>query len=181
MLCPSQRRLAPTDRSMVYLPCLHVTGYNPFASRANVSIRFCNDLCVPDLEKVTACASVIYPARAYTALHRLLASGTNILETLAFPRCFCRQRHLLRRAGVGLLFAAHFCMPVRGYFCSVVFVFSMLLCVRRCFVPLGAILFSFPFSFRDGSPDISDDARFFLQQPSVLPSPALQLPVPPLS
>jgi hypothetical protein len=50
-------------------------------------------------------------------------------------------------------------MSVCGYFCSVVF--STLLCVRRCFVPLGAILFSFPFSFRDGRTDISDDARLF--------------------
>ena len=150
------RKLVPTDRSMVYLPCLHVTGHISFASGANINIRFRNDLRVPHLETVTTCAPVIYLARAYTAPHRLLASGTNILVTLAFPCCFCficQQCHRLRRAGIVLLFAAHVCLPVCASFCSVVF--STLLCVRRRFLHLGDILFSFPFSFHDGSPDIS--------------------------
>ena len=34
------RKLVLTDRSMVCLPCLHVTGHSPFASGANVHIRF---------------------------------------------------------------------------------------------------------------------------------------------
>ena len=150
------RKLVPTHRSMVSLPCLHVTGHIPFASGANINIPFRNDLRVQHLETVTTCAPVIYLARAYTAPRRLLASGTNILETLAFPRCFCvicQQRHRLRRAGIVLLFAAHFCLPVCASFCSVVF--STLLRVRRGFLHLGDILFSFPFSFHAGSPDIS--------------------------
>ena len=149
------RKLVPTHRSMVDLPCLHVTGHIPFASGANINIPFRNDLRVPHLETVTTCAPVIYPARAYTAPHRLLASGTNILETLAFPLCFCficQQRHRLRRAGIVLLFAAHFCLPVCAFFCSVVS--STLLCVRRGLLQLGDILFSFLFSFHAGSPEI---------------------------
>ena len=177
------RKLVPTHRSMVYLPCLHVTGHIPFASGANVSIRFRNDLRVPDLETVTACAAVIYLACAHTAPHRLLASGTNILETLAFLRCFCflcRRRHLLRRAGVGLLSAAHFCMPVCGYF-----VFRHLLYVALRAAVLRAfrrypVLFSV-FVPRWPHRHQRRRASFFLSQPSVLPSPALQLPVPPLS
>ena len=141
---------------MVYSPCLHVTGHIPFASGANINILFRNDLRVPYLETLTTCAPVIYLARAYTARHRLLASGTNILETLAFLLCFCficQQRHRLRRAAIVLLFAAPFCLPVCASFCSVVF--STLLRVRRGFLQLGDILVSFLFSFHAGSPDIS--------------------------
>ena len=43
-LSPSQRRpsqkTGSTDPSMVYSPCLHVTGHIPFVSGANVNIRF---------------------------------------------------------------------------------------------------------------------------------------------
>ena len=161
------RKLVPTDRSMVYLPCLHVTGYIPFASRANVSIRFCNDLCVPDLEKVTACASVICLARAYTAPHKLSLytyrlkrdkhignSCPSSLLLLPLPAASPSPPRWRRSAVCSSFLHAclHACLSV---------VFSTLLCVRRCFVPLSAILFTFSFSFRDGSPDISDDARFF--------------------
>ena len=34
------RKLGPTDRSMVYFPCLHITGHIPFAPGANINIRF---------------------------------------------------------------------------------------------------------------------------------------------
>ena len=237
------RNLVPTDRSMVYLPCLHVTGHIPFASGANVNIRFLLHNAVLHTKLVPTNSSMVYFAlssrhwphslckrgkrkhtlspsqrrpsqktgshrpfdmfdglNALSSRHwphslckrgkynirfrndlrvhtwkrlpharpgdlpgpcvycssRLLASGTNILETLAFPRCFCficQQRHRLRRAGIVLLFAAHFCLPVCASFCSIVF--STLLCVRRGFLHLGDILFSFPFSFHDGSPTIS--------------------------
>ena len=138
------RKLVPTHRSMVDLPCLHVTGHIPFASRANIHIPFRNDLRIPHLETVTTCTPVIYLARAYTAPHRLLASGTNILETLAFPR-------RLRRTALALLLAAHFCLPVCASFRSAVF--STLLCLRLGFLHLGGVL-CFPFSFHAG-PDIS--------------------------
>ena len=95
-LFPSQRR--PSQKTASHRPCLDVTGHIPFASRANIHIPFRNDLRIPHLETVTTCAPVIYLARAYTAPHRLLASGTNILETLAFPRCLCsicQQHHRL--------------------------------------------------------------------------------------
>ena len=121
-LFPSQRR--PSQKTGSHRPCLDVTGHIPFASRANIHIPFRNDLRIPHLETVTTCAPVIYLARAYTAPHRLLASGTNILETLAFPRCLCsicQQRHRLCRAALALLFAAHFCLPVCASFCSAVF------------------------------------------------------------
>ena len=73
---------------MVYLPCLHVTGHIPFASGANINIPFRNDLRVPHLETVTTCAPVIYLARACTAPHRLLASGTNYWKLLPFLAAF---------------------------------------------------------------------------------------------
>ena len=104
---------------MVDLPCLHITGHIPFASRANIHIPFRNDLRIPHLETVITCAPVIYLARAYTAPHRLLASGTNILETLAFPPCLCsicQQRHRLRRAALALLLAADFCLACLCFF-----------------------------------------------------------------
>ena len=103
------RKLVPADCSMVYLPCLDLTGHIPFASGATIHIPFRNDLSIPHLETVTTCTPVIYLARAYTAPHGLLASGTNILETLAFPR------HLPRTA-LALLRAAHFCLPVSSSF-----------------------------------------------------------------
>ena len=107
------------------------------------------------METVTTRAPVIYLARSYTARHRLLASGTNILETFAFLLCFClirQQRRRLRRGAIVLLFAAPFCLPVCASFCSVVF--SMLLRVRRGFLQMGDILVSFLFSFHAGSPEI---------------------------
>ena len=54
-----------------------------------------------------------------------------------------------------LLFATHICKPFCGHFCSVVL--SVLCRPRPCFLRFPAVLFSTPFSCRDGSPDISPD------------------------
>ena len=53
------RKLGPTDCSMVYLPCCHVTGHMPIAGGTNVVILFRTGASFPDAEKVTACAAVI--------------------------------------------------------------------------------------------------------------------------
>ena len=63
------RKLVPTHRSLVYLPCLPVTGHIPFASGATLNILFRNDLRVPHLETVTVFAPVIYLACASTCCH----------------------------------------------------------------------------------------------------------------
>ena len=136
---------------MVYFPCLHITDHISFASRANVHIRFRNDLPVPHLETVTACTPVIYLACAYPAPQGLLASRTNILETQGFRIC-CICPHLFRHAGILLLSAARFCLCICRPFSSVVF--FTLLCLRWRFLHVGDILFSFPFSFLGGSPAI---------------------------
>ena len=53
------RKLLPTDRSMVYLPCLHVTGHIPFASGANVNIRFLLHNAVLDRKLVPTDRSMV--------------------------------------------------------------------------------------------------------------------------
>ena len=151
----------PTDRSMVYLPRRYVTGHMPIARGTNVIIGLRQDASVLDSETVTACAAVIYLACAYSTGHRLIAVRTHVLETLAFPRgsCpLCRQGGLLRPVAV-FLCATYICTPFGGHFCSVLL--SALFCLRPFFLRLGALLFSIPFSFRDGSPDISNGACLF--------------------
>ena len=151
----------PTDRSMVYLPRRYVTGHMPIARGTNVIIGLRQDASVLDSETVTACAAVIYLACAYSTGHRLIAVRTHVLETLAFPRgsCpLCRQGGLLRPVAV-FLCATYICTPFGGHFCSVLL--SALFCLRPFFLRLGALLFSIPFSLRDGSPDISNGACLF--------------------
>ena len=53
------RKLLPTDGSMVYLPCLHVTGHIPFASGANVNIRFLLHNAVLDRKLVPTDRSMV--------------------------------------------------------------------------------------------------------------------------
>ena len=45
---------------MVYLPCLHVTGHIPFASGANVNIRFLLHNAVPHRKLVPTDRSMVY-------------------------------------------------------------------------------------------------------------------------
>ena len=57
-------------------------------------------------------------------------------------------------------FATYTCRPFCGHFSSVLL--SAMFCLRLCFLRLEALLFSSPFSFRDGIPDIGNGAcRFF--------------------
>ena len=89
------------------------------------------------------------------------AMRTHVLETLAFPRgsySLCRQPRLLRPVAV-FLCATYICKPFCGHFCSVLL--SALFCLRPFFLRLGVLLFSVPFSFCDGSPDISNGMRLF--------------------
>ena len=71
------RKLLPTDPSMVYLPCLHVTGHIPFASGANVNIRFLLHNAVPHRKLVPTDRSMVYlPCLDITG--HSLPSGANV-------------------------------------------------------------------------------------------------------
>ena len=166
-------KLVPTYRSMVYSPCRHVTSHMPIARGTHIIIRFRTEASFPHSETVTACAAVIDLACAYSAGHRLIAMRTHVLETLAFLRgfcSFCRQRRRLRPVAA-FLFATHICRPFCGHFCSVLL--SAVFCLRRFFLRLGAILFSIPLLFRDGSPDISQRWHVPFFSSAALPSPCL--------
>ena len=155
------RKLVPTDCSMIYLVCRHVTSYMPIASGTNVVILFRTGASVPDSEIVTACAAVIDLACSYSTVYRLLAMRTHVLENLAFGHGFCclRWPHRPLPSVAVVLLAMYLCRPFCGHFCSVLL--SALFCLWLCFLPLGALLFSIPFSFRDGIPDIGDGACLF--------------------
>ena len=57
-------------------------------------------------------------------------------------------------------FTTYTCRSFCGHFSSVLL--SAMFCLRLCFLRLEALLFSSPFSFRDGIPDIGNGAcRFF--------------------
>ena len=86
---------------------------------------------------------------------------THVLENLAFGHGFCclRWPHRPLPSVAVVLLAMYICRPFCGHFCSVLL--SALFCLRLCFLRLGALLFSIPFSFRDGIPDIGDGACLF--------------------
>ena len=155
------RKFVPTDCSMVYLPCRHVASCMPIASGTNVVILFRTGAFFPDLEIVTACAAVIDLACSYSTVYRLLAMRTHVVENLAFGHGFCclRWPHRPLPSVAVVLLAMYLCRPLCGHFCSVLL--SALFCLRLCFLPLGALLFSLPLSFRDGIPDIGDGACLF--------------------
>ena len=161
------RQFVPTDCSMVYLPCCLVTGHMPIAGGTNVVILFRTGASFPDSEKVTACAAVIYLACSYGTAYRLIAMRAHVLENLALGHGFCclSWPHRPRPFVAVVLLAMYLCRPLCGHFCSVLL--SALFWLRLCFLPLGALLFPLPFSFRDGIPDIGDGAcLFFFRCPS---------------
>ena len=156
-----KRKLVPTDGSMVYLPCCDVTGHMPIAGGTNVVMLFRTGASFPDSEKVTACAAVIDLACSYSTAYRLIAMRTHVLENLAFGHGFCclHWPHCCLPSVAVFPLAMYICSPFCGHFCSVL-LFGMF-CLRLCVLHLGALLFSIPFSFRDGIPDIGDGACFF--------------------
>ena len=161
------RKLVPTDCSMVYLPCCHVNWPHAHCRGTNVVILFRTGASFPDSEKVTACAAVIYLACSYGTAYRLSAMRAHVLENLALGHGFCclSWPHRPRPFVAVVLLAMYLCRPLCGHFCSVLL--SALFWLRLCFLPLGALLFPLPFSFRDGIPDISDSAcLFFFRCPS---------------
>ena len=124
---------------MVYVPCRHVTGHMPIARGTHIIIRFCTEASFPHSETVTACAAEIDLACACSAGHRLIAMRTHVLETLAF----------LRPVAVFLLWSFLF----RSLLCSVL--------PSALLPPFEDVwgLSCSPFSFHDGSPDISNGTR----------------------
>ena len=72
------RKLLPTDPSMVYLPCLHVTGHIPCASGANVNIRFLLHNAVPHRKLVSTDCSMVYLPCLHVTNHIPFASRANI-------------------------------------------------------------------------------------------------------
>ena len=72
------RKLVPTDRSMVYLPCLDVTGHIPFASGANVNIRFFLHNAVLYRKLVPTDRSMVYFPCLDVTGHIPFASGANV-------------------------------------------------------------------------------------------------------
>ena len=85
----------------------------------------------------------------------------------------CLQGSLLIFGFPGFVFALLFfrlpcsCLDIVQFFSPFLFcdrilaIFSPLFCLWLCSLRLGAILFSFPFSFRNSSPDISYDTCLF--------------------
>ena len=63
---------------MVYLPCLHVTGHIPFASGANVNIRFLLHNAVPHRKLVPTDRSMVYLPCLDITGHIPFASGANV-------------------------------------------------------------------------------------------------------
>ena len=72
------RKLLPTDPSMVYLPCLHVTGHIPSASGANVSIRFLLHNAVLHRKLLPTDPSMVYSPCLHVTGHIPFASGANV-------------------------------------------------------------------------------------------------------
>ena len=97
-------------------------------------------------------------ACSYSAAHPLIAMRTHVLENLAFGHGFCCLLRLHRPPPpvAAFLSATRLCTAFCGHSCSVLL--SALFCLRPfflCYLCLGALLSSIPFSFRDGCPDIS--------------------------
>ena len=92
------RKFVPTDTPMVDFPCLHIAVHKALAKWTCVNNRFLCHNTVLHLELVPTCPAMIYLPCAYAADHWLMASRTDILETLSSLRCvscICRQGLLL--------------------------------------------------------------------------------------
>ena len=75
---PCTENLLPTHCSMVYFPCLHVTGHIPFASGANVNIRFFLHNAILHRKLLpTHCSMVYFPCLHVTG-HIPFARGANV-------------------------------------------------------------------------------------------------------
>ena len=72
------RKLLPTHRSMVYFPCLHVTGHIPFARGANVNIRFCLYNAILHRKLVPTDRSMVYFPCLHVTGHIPFASRATV-------------------------------------------------------------------------------------------------------
>ena len=143
-------KFVPTDILMVDFPCLHIAVHKPLAKWTCVNNRFRCHNTVVHLELVPACPAMIYLPCAYAADHWLMASRTDIFETLPSLRCvscICRQGLLL----AGLVpFLPRTCFQgFMAFFGLPCFVFALFF-FRFSFLCCGLVHFPSPFLFCDG-------------------------------
>ena len=72
------RKLLPTDPSINYLPCLHVTNHISFASRANINIRFFRHNAVLHRKLLPTNPSMVYSPCLNVTSNIPFASGANV-------------------------------------------------------------------------------------------------------
>ena len=157
--CVLHAKSVPASAAMIYLTCTHRARHGFTAVRtlvfAQLSFLRCfSFLCWPRCLVAGLGAFLLFSLQVWLPCSGLVCS---IFAFLCSPLC------VLCFGVVHVSFPLFFCDRFphlrTGHFCFILL--SAPCCLRLCLLR-GVVLFSLPFSFRDGSPDISDGTCLFL-------------------
>ena len=147
----------PAGSPMIYFPCAYSADHWLRASRTDIFETLSPLRCLSFLCRQSLLLAGLAAFLPFTCLQgSLLFFGVSCLVFALFFFWFSFLCSGLLHFSSPFLFCAGILGIRTGHFCP--FVFSPLFCLRLCLVRSRALLFSIPFSFRNGSPDIGDGA-----------------------
>ena len=157
--CVLHAKSVPASAAMIYLTCTHRARHGFTTVRtlvfAQLSFLRCfSFLCWHRCLVAGLGVFLLFSLQVWLPFSGLVCSIFAFLCSSLCVLCFG-----VVHVSFPLFFCARFPHLRTGHFCFIVL--SALCCLRLCLLR-RAVLFSLPFSFRDGSPDISDGACLFL-------------------
>ena len=157
--CVLHAKSVPASAAMIYLTCTHRARHGFTTVRtlvfAQLSFLRCfSFLCWHRCLVAGLGVFLLFSLQVWLPFSGLVCSIFVFLCSSLCVLCFG-----VVHVSFPLFFCARFPHLRTGHFCFIVL--SALCCLRLCLLR-RAVLFSLPFSFRDGSPDISDGTCLFL-------------------
>ena len=157
--CVLHAKSVPASAAMIYLTCTHRARHGFTTVRtlvfAQLSFLRCfSFLCWHRCLVAGLGVFLLFSLQVWLPFSGLVCSIFAFLCSSLCVLCFG-----VVHVSFPLFFCARFPHFRTGHFCFIVL--SALCCLRLCLLR-RAVLFSLPFSFRDGSPDISDGTCLFL-------------------
>ena len=157
--CVLHAKSVPASAAMIYLTCTHRARHGFTTVRtlvfAQLSFLRCfSFLCWHRCLVAGLGVFLLFSLQVWLPFSGLVCSIFAFLCSSLCVLCFG-----VVHVSFPLFFCARFPHLRTGHFCFIVL--SALCCLRLCLLR-RAVLFSLPFSFRDGSPDISDGTCLFL-------------------
>ena len=157
--CVLHAKSVPASAAMIYLTCTHRArhGFTTVQTLVFAQLSFLrcfSFLCWHRCLVAGLGVFLLFSLQVWLPFSGLVCSIFAFLCSSLCVLCFG-----VVHVSFPLFFCARFPHLRTGHFCFIVL--SALCCLRLCLLR-RAVLFSLPFSFRDGSPDISDGTCLFL-------------------